>query len=689
MTVDSALRLIEVPSVLVPKGSSTLPVVRSRHVEGGYHTAATNTARDNISPEIREFGMVCHVTATGKDFRLASNLTTWNEIAYGSGVTDPVAQTIADGLTSVSSVVRLFCAPSGDNVNGDGSAGNPWRSPSRAAQSLARAGELNGDMKGAFVVDCAPGEYPSIHVPVVAGAPSVTVYIVVGTTGIAPVFSRPLPPGVAPANPSKAGETLAAVIDHDVGAYDDSVFTPGSHWVHFEFPFGDGTTPWGEQLDCEASVSPNLRIGSNFTADVFDASGYGVNAQLRPYAGRISGNVADPDSTQTLISIVNDNPPSFSGGIIVYLIGFAIGGNTLDNSQHFGTITNVHMTACAFRNLALSPGGAGFENLYWHFESDEKCFHNFIGGANISLYAIFKSCPAFAGSMAEVSIQGVFRGRDGSGRIAYFGGVTGGRAPTFGPYELEWVDVEARGGGSAGILGNGAHFRLGNHGHFTVNGSPGGGGLADITALIDARQSSRIQCVNVSGRVAGPVFLLSGESALVGNRVDALVGHLDSTNDTGTIKDHVRLDGSVRIGFANVPFTVDGVVGKCQAGGPYEFFFTTPDATPVVVTSLPPLINAVGQPAALLLEVDAVALAFGVHAKVMKRRAAFVEDAGGAFSQIGATQVPVADLATALAASIDISPSSNEAQVVITGVAATPIHWHIRVDALTREGLFS
>lgn len=103
---------------------------------GGYRTVATNTDRDAIATPRREEGMLVFVAATGKVWRLGSDLTNWTEqtsvsawaditgkpstftatahaSTHGSGGTDPitVAQSQVNGLEAALSGKAPLDAP--------------------------------------------------------------------------------------------------------------------------------------------------------------------------------------------------------------------------------------------------------------------------------------------------------------------------------------------------------------------------------------------------------------------------------------------------------------------------------------------------------------------------------------------------------------------------------------------------
>ena len=60
------------------------PSHEARYGKGGYRTAATTTERDAIPAARREAGMLVHVVADGKVYRLAEDLTTWGEFKSGA-----------------------------------------------------------------------------------------------------------------------------------------------------------------------------------------------------------------------------------------------------------------------------------------------------------------------------------------------------------------------------------------------------------------------------------------------------------------------------------------------------------------------------------------------------------------------------------------------------------------------------
>jgi len=68
----------------VPNGP--FPIAFDTDLSGGYRVVANDTARDAIITSRRVIGMIVHVVAdgaSGTDYRLASDLTTWNAIVYG------------------------------------------------------------------------------------------------------------------------------------------------------------------------------------------------------------------------------------------------------------------------------------------------------------------------------------------------------------------------------------------------------------------------------------------------------------------------------------------------------------------------------------------------------------------------------------------------------------------------------
>jgi hypothetical protein len=72
--------------------------------KGGYRTVADTTERDAIPSARREAGMLVYVTDAGSIYKLANDLTTWNEFGGPTGPTGSVGQQGATGAAGVVSV---------------------------------------------------------------------------------------------------------------------------------------------------------------------------------------------------------------------------------------------------------------------------------------------------------------------------------------------------------------------------------------------------------------------------------------------------------------------------------------------------------------------------------------------------------------------------------------------------------
>ena len=96
---------IEVISEIVPKNNGDFPVVGDTNFRGGYRSVADAAALAAIPAERRTEGMLVYQIDVDKFYKLAHDLTTWNEVPIGSGGTGSIVWTAAKTWAQVYAAV--------------------------------------------------------------------------------------------------------------------------------------------------------------------------------------------------------------------------------------------------------------------------------------------------------------------------------------------------------------------------------------------------------------------------------------------------------------------------------------------------------------------------------------------------------------------------------------------------------
>lgn len=237
-------------------------------------------------------------------------------------------------------VTNLYVSVTGDDGYGDGSIGNPYRTPRRAVDSIPWA-----IGKGAIVeINVGPGtfEFPDFsRIPL-------GIYLRVFGDRSSPIIETA--PGL-PAGSAVAGK--ATQYNMVVGAYGEAI-TLGSHWVELDIGLS-GYPPYG--IPTLASTSPNL------TCPVyFDLGSYAL--KVHPYVTEFtltskvirgpSSSARDTQSSDTVIIYgvsMEFEDPVTSTDVSYYGCKMTWSGNNINAilDMHGGNFSSYAGTSCFIR----------------------------------------------------------------------------------------------------------------------------------------------------------------------------------------------------------------------------------------------------------------------------------------------------------------------------------------------------
>lgn len=405
-----------------------------------------------------------------------------------SGVVDTVADDLASRLIGFSTVVAVFCdSVTGSDVTGDGTFANPFQQPGRVFAALHVA-STRGDRLQGFLHIHLIGVGP-YRAPKVPPMPFFNLqWKIIGDRQGAPLWTGLLAAGTQPLlEDDPTAGTKASVWDHNIGAYDDTLVSDGSHWIEFALDLGDGSLLiYGKVLDGKESVSPNLRVVSLFDS----GSGFaGTQATLRPCITQIvSDNVSAP--TFALLDAVNE--PS-NNGVIGSLVGCRF--VNMDSVESRRTAYEACTFDACFTRFTMNDN-LQTENAYVNGGSFDV-----FGGINANFGGLWGETVvvSWMATMAEFGWSGMVRCHNESGDVARIGGITAVREPSCTcSLRLEGMDVEcANAGDNGGIRSLGSHVRLGHQGPVTFR---------NVSSAIVADELSVVRLFSAHGSTQGVPF---------------------------------------------------------------------------------------------------------------------------------------------------------------------------------------
>ena len=94
---------------LAPYPGTHYPTQHAVHLKGGYRSVASTTAREAIPMSHRKHGMKVYVDSLNRTFRLAANLSTWNEVSGTSGSNTSIAKPYVETAVNDSDFGMVYC----------------------------------------------------------------------------------------------------------------------------------------------------------------------------------------------------------------------------------------------------------------------------------------------------------------------------------------------------------------------------------------------------------------------------------------------------------------------------------------------------------------------------------------------------------------------------------------------------
>lgn len=76
---------IQLASYLIPKSGNNYALIEDKYIRGGFKVLATEAELSNIDTSAKKEGMFAYTVATGKVWKLNSDLSTWTESSMGQG----------------------------------------------------------------------------------------------------------------------------------------------------------------------------------------------------------------------------------------------------------------------------------------------------------------------------------------------------------------------------------------------------------------------------------------------------------------------------------------------------------------------------------------------------------------------------------------------------------------------------
>lgn len=211
---------------------------------GNTQIVSTLTGRNNVPLYARTEGMRVRVLENGVTYELLGGTTDgyWTQI-------DAVDYSLQDQFS-----YTIYVATSGNDETGTGTAGNPYRQPQRALDSIPK------DTNGQYVIQCSAG---SFEMPRITSLNTGTRIIIAGSR------DNLVASGAFTYNQVAGKQTYW---EANIGAYGDTI-TDGSHYILFPQDYGAYGLFW-TAFNSFASTTPNFRIMAGFNITGTYGTGY-------------------------------------------------------------------------------------------------------------------------------------------------------------------------------------------------------------------------------------------------------------------------------------------------------------------------------------------------------------------------------------------------------------------------------